>query len=319
MPMIGIAITTTPERKELFEKTLSYINKFAPKNAFIYVHNDQYHEGINISKNRCIEALIIQGCEHLFLFDDDCYPISFEAFKIFIKSGLNHACLTFGEKAHKGSNINLIKTINGIDYFSNARGVLLYFTRNAIEYCGGMDIEYKKYGFEHLGLSNRLYNRGLIPAPYICPSDAIKHFYCYDLEDRSHKPLFDFAEKMALTNKARHLFIQERKSKDWKPYGKGDYTLICDFKNDVNNIEIESIKFDYIVLFTDKIKAPKYKAIKYVYAQLNHRNKGDKYRILKDWIKKNIPYIYDVTIDLNGLITLPAEQMIATIESYLKK
>ena len=320
MPKVGIAITTTPDRVELFEKTLKHIQIYSPQDSFIFVNNDVNREGVNISKNNCIAALMNKGCEHLFLFDDDCYPLNDFAFDIFIKSGLNHACLTFGEKANKGSNINLIRTINGIDHFTNARGVMLYFTRKAIDLCGGMDIAYSRYGFEHLGLTNRIYNRGLIPGQYICPSGALPNFYCYDLESREHKPLFNFTEKMALTNKARPLFVQERKSMDWKPYQRGNYKLLSWFKKEAIANEIDGLlKHDYTVLFTDSKRASKDNDIKYVYSQisLGHKSETYKYIIFYDWIVKNKRYIDTVTIIGCKTITAKCDVMIESLNRLL--
>jgi len=75
METIGIGITTR-NRHQIFPKTLSQIKKFQPQNSRICIVNDSDDEhrlGIARAKNRCLKEL--QDCEHIFLFDDDIYPI----------------------------------------------------------------------------------------------------------------------------------------------------------------------------------------------------------------------------------------------------
>ena len=71
--MIGIGISTTVERKEVFYKTLSQIEKFAPNGSKIIWVTDYHHEGIAVTKNKCLAKLV--ECDHIFLFDDDLYPV----------------------------------------------------------------------------------------------------------------------------------------------------------------------------------------------------------------------------------------------------
>ena len=75
METIGIGITTR-NRYKIFPKTLANIKKFQPENSRIEIVNDSDDEhrlGIARAKNRCLKAL--EDCEHIFLFDDDIYPI----------------------------------------------------------------------------------------------------------------------------------------------------------------------------------------------------------------------------------------------------
>jgi len=89
---IGIAITTH-NRPAVLPKTIEQHLKHLPLGAKLIIIDDGSnppavlpesfevirHEkslGIVASKNRSLEALIDAGCEHLFLWDDDAYPIS---------------------------------------------------------------------------------------------------------------------------------------------------------------------------------------------------------------------------------------------------
>src|SRR3990170_895365 len=70
---IGIAITTTPNRKDFLELCLSQIEKHT-KRYNLFVHNDTEGKGVAYSKNECLKA--VKHYDHIFLLDDDCFPIA---------------------------------------------------------------------------------------------------------------------------------------------------------------------------------------------------------------------------------------------------
>ena len=84
---IGIGITTH-NRYDIFKKSYDEINRFLPSGAVLVVVDDasdtpvkeatfRFNENVGIAKakNKCFELLYDSGCEHFFLFDDDCYPL----------------------------------------------------------------------------------------------------------------------------------------------------------------------------------------------------------------------------------------------------
>lgn len=215
---IGIAITTVPQREALHAEQMQYFARHATTDAFIYVHNDWQGKGIAKSKNACISALMKVGCTHLFLFDDDAYPIKNNWWMPFIESGLHHASVTFTHFADgTKSKHRLLRTHKGIDYFSNGCGFCLYFTRHCIETVGGMDERYGKWGYEHGGLSARIKNAKLTPATFVAPSGVMSYFYSHD-QQQTCEPLFTQEEKRKLSANSIHLANSEKVSKQFKPY-----------------------------------------------------------------------------------------------------
>ena len=90
-PRIGVAVTTH-NRPEVLASTLSHIQRRTP-GAVVAVVDDGSkvpvtvpdgvvlvrHEkarGIAGAKNACLAALMAEGVDHLFLFDDDAWPVS---------------------------------------------------------------------------------------------------------------------------------------------------------------------------------------------------------------------------------------------------
>lgn len=89
---VGIAISTH-QRPEVLKRAIEQHMKYLPAGALVVVIDDGSkpaaavpdgvqllrHEtslGIVASKNASLSALMDAGCEHLFLWDDDAWPIA---------------------------------------------------------------------------------------------------------------------------------------------------------------------------------------------------------------------------------------------------
>lgn len=170
---IGIAITTH-NRPETFQKSYQEIKKYAPKGAVIVVVDDaseipvkeatyRFDENVGIAraKNKCFELL--EDCDHIFLFDDDTYVLSEDWYKPYIESEEPHLMYIFKEfKTEKKLNDNVqIYEDDKIKAFTHPRGCMLYFDRVCLRKVGGMNTSFGKWGWEHLELSERIYNAGL--------------------------------------------------------------------------------------------------------------------------------------------------------------
>ena len=82
---IGIGLTTH-NRRDVLELSLKHFIAFLPPDSKFVIVDDASEEpyesatfrfeenvGIAKAKNKCLELL--EDCEHIFIFDDDCYPI----------------------------------------------------------------------------------------------------------------------------------------------------------------------------------------------------------------------------------------------------
>lgn len=160
--MIGIAVTTTPNRQKAFEEFYESYRKHVP-HIPLYIHIDSEYKGIVYSKNKCLAALYNSGCEHLFLFDDDMLINTPDFIMAYCESGLNHACWNYNRK-FTGYYVRKDKTYR---MFDTPNGCMLYITRTALEIVGGWDPAFKGYGYEHPNWSDRIFNSGLTPARYV--------------------------------------------------------------------------------------------------------------------------------------------------------
>lgn len=187
---IGIAITTH-NRPEVFAGTYSKIKQFLPSGAKLVVVDDassvpvksdfrfEKNAGIAKAKNKCLELL--EDCEHIFLFDDDCYPIVEEWHIPYIESGLNHAMFIFDHLADGSSNGNrILKKHEKYVVFENPCGCMLYLRNICLKMVGGMDERFGVWGYEHVNYSQRICNIGLIEHPFMDIPGSLDLFYSRD-------------------------------------------------------------------------------------------------------------------------------------------
>lgn len=176
---IGICITTH-NRPEVLQKSLEQHMKHLPDNAFVVVVDDgsnppaiapdniklirnEISLGIVASKNASLEVLIDAGCEHLFLWDDDAWPIADNWHIPYIESPEPHLAYQFLDLAgpRKINDMTVLYRDDKHVAYTGQRGVMLYYHRSAIEKVGGFDPVYGRGMYEHPDLALRIYNAGL--------------------------------------------------------------------------------------------------------------------------------------------------------------
>jgi glycosyltransferase involved in cell wall biosynthesis len=215
--MIGIGITSH-NRGKVARHTLEQIIKFSPLSCKIVVVDDasiipfegatyrfEQNVGISRAKNKCLELL--EGCDHLFIFDDDFYPIVDEWWVPYIESKLNHACFTFDRL--------LINSNEFWNEYEKPNGCMMYFTKCCIETVGGWDTDFQGYGYEHLNFSDRIFNIGLTPARYIDVPNSSTLFYSHD-QARTVETSIPYFKRDIARNTL--LYNEKFFDKNFKPY-----------------------------------------------------------------------------------------------------
>lgn len=231
---IGIGITTR-NRPEIAIEALEIFHINRPDDSIICVIDDasvlppfgfgrclynifrfENHVGVGVAKNKCLELLYDAGCTHFFLFDDDCRPIVNEWWLPYINSGLYHACWNFNRTLIAKHAKNLLRNppipVPAYWEYEKPNGCMLYFTKMAIDMVGGWDLQFTGYGYDHVNLSDRIFNNGITPGRYI------------DVPNTSH--LFEMAKcESSFTSHDRSkipenlkLYQQNYYSKEFKPF-----------------------------------------------------------------------------------------------------
>lgn len=189
---IAIAISTR-NRERAFFRCLESWEFYLPNDAKIFVVDDcsepiyfdsdfRFTENVGIPrvKNKCLELAYNSGAEHIFLADDDVYPISHEWHEPYINSGINHLCYTFTERFRDIPERPKAKIYGKFKSHYLPNGCLMYFTRKCIDEVGGFDTRFGLGGFEHVDLTRRIHNAGLTPFKNMDVHGSEKLFHSMD-------------------------------------------------------------------------------------------------------------------------------------------
>ena len=238
---IGIGITTH-NRYDVFKKTLDMICRYATEGVKLAIVDDgsdvlveeadyrfDTNVGIARAKNKCFELL--DDCDHIFLFDDDCYPVTFGWWKPYIESGEPHLMYIFKDFA-TGKKLNdnvVLYEDSKLRAWSHPRGVMCYYRRECLQRVGGMDPVYGRWGWEHPDLSDRIFNAGLTKFRYADVVGSDKLFYSAD-EHRTVKSTVWGADRAKQIRRNKELYEARKGSTAYMPYRqKENVVLTCYF------------------------------------------------------------------------------------------
>lgn len=217
--MISICITTRNRNKEfwivvekikrhtLIEHELIIVDDASD---FKYCDADYRFEtrsGIPAAKNKCLE---LAKYDHIFLFDDDTYPIVDEWYLPYVNSGKEHLCYTF---------LGKYKSVNGFKYHTLGNGCMLYVTRKCIDTIGGFDWNYGLGKYEHVDFSRRIHNAGLTDAQFMDIENSHELLRCMD-QKREIPRSFTPTEMRTLLRSGDKYFRENRLSKEYINYMK---------------------------------------------------------------------------------------------------
>lgn len=172
--MIGIGITTTPNRKHLLGLCVKQIEKHT-KGFKLHIYCDELGHGVSWSKNQNLREL--KDCDHIFLFDDDCFPIKDGWVEFFVDKKCPHLMYL-----DNWGGIKRVEGENGIGVYSNCSGVMLYLTKEALENTGAFDEGFGRYGFEHADFSKRIYKSFGFEGGYRSPDGASEFIHALDYD-----------------------------------------------------------------------------------------------------------------------------------------
>lgn len=194
MELIGVGIVTC-NRLEFFKQShWSVIEAFRgtrDEHKFIVVNDgDPYrvsdydgadkviqhpiNTGVGVAKNDALQYLLDQGCEHIFLIEDDIVVKNPWVFRKYIDtskvSGLQHLMYGYHGPANKVGItphprlITMHSADLGVAFNQHCVGAFCYYTRKCLEECGLNDDKFVN-AFEHVEHTYRLHKAGYT-SPY---------------------------------------------------------------------------------------------------------------------------------------------------------
>lgn len=240
---IGIGVTTH-NRNAMVRDTVAKLVELTP-NAKIIIVDDasqspvkikgvevyrfEQNVGIAKAKNKCLELL--NECDHIFLFDDDTYPIAPDWYEPYIESPEHHLMYLFDRWANGspvGDDAIIYKDDKHVVH-SHARGCMLYVDSFALATVGGMDLDYGKAMDEHGDWTTRIHNAGLTTFKHMDVVDSEQLIYSADQHQAVASSISAADRRAGLDN--NHKLLKERiDSSAFAPYGK-DVVIACYFAN----------------------------------------------------------------------------------------
>lgn len=262
-PVFGIAITTH-NRPEVLAETLAAVEKYTPDGTPVIVVDDgsnppaavddssvtlirhEVPQGIPASKNRCFEELMGLEVDHLFLMDDDTRPEADNWWQPYIESPEHHLqySWTHFTNGQAVPNMDVLHKDSAITAYGWSMGCMLYFSRAAVNRCGGMRFEFGLGMEEHADLSRRIYNAGLTTFVHQDITGSKGLFYAAD-EHQKVKRTIPHVDRTTLLDTNRRIRLDHHHADGYVEYRQPkDVVLSCYFNGQPdpqrNNIKFSS-------------------------------------------------------------------------------
>lgn len=171
-PKVGLGVITLGVRqihRNIIEKTHS--------DTLIRIQTDDQRQGVARTRNACMRYLMEQGCDYLFMFDDDCYPVMNGWEQYFIEQHLASGSHFFGiPEVFKSKPLALQGEVVRWD---SIVGCFSFQTRRLMEEVGYYNVAYQRYGYEDAARNRRCIRSGLCGDSQSFPSPLRAPAYIY--------------------------------------------------------------------------------------------------------------------------------------------
>ena len=206
---IAVAVTTK-DRPEFLATTLEAIERHTP-GAPVFVVDDASKKpvtradyrfektaGIARAKNKCLELLYDSGAEHLFLFDDDAYPIADEWWVPYVDSPEPHLMAIYDRpRGEVKRQVEVLYEDGRHIAYHATRGYMIYVHRSVLERVGGLDPAFGQWGWEHQSWSDRIHAAGLTTWRYADVAGSDKLVKALDQEGKIRSNATDAAKRFS--------------------------------------------------------------------------------------------------------------------------
>ena len=207
---IGVGVITMGLREinpKFFEKTTH--------ETFIYTDTERLGPGH--ARNQVLAHF--DGYDHVFIFDDDCYPTRLGWEDYFIQEAQANSIHYMSLPDIFGGEYQ--RTEGEMTFWFSALGCFLYQDKLAMETIGGYNLEYNRYGYEDAARSHRAIKAGLTgsDAGWGFPIRGLSYIHSEDVFGENPAPNIQTAEKLAYIAKNQPIYQKEIEGKNlFYPY-----------------------------------------------------------------------------------------------------
>lgn len=220
----------TYQRKAYYDLVVEAINNNKPNNCFTCVVNDGIDSyasdkdanivirnndklGVSKSKNKIVDTLLENGCEHIFIIEDDIIIKDKNVYDKYInaaaETGIHHLC--YEKVDNNGANLTYKKKYNNCElgFYKNPQGAFMYANAQIYKKVCKFDEKYLN-AFEHIDFEYTLVRNNLAPPFWYFPDLIDSELYIDTIEG--------CVENSTITNKenynsniqiSAHYFIQK--------------------------------------------------------------------------------------------------------------
>lgn len=177
--------------------------------AVMRVQVDREKVGPAKTRNACLKALYDQGCDHFFLFDDDCYPVMAGWEDYFVQQHQRSGIGFFGlAESFKSAPLRLDGEVL---WWDGLVGCFSSQTRAFMDAVGYYNTAYDRYGYEDAGRNLRALRSGLCGDGAAYPSllRADAYIHSMDVFGENPTPNLSHAEKLNYIEINRPIFEAE--------------------------------------------------------------------------------------------------------------
>jgi hypothetical protein len=185
--------------------------------AFVVV-TDTERRGVAWARNQVLQQL--DHCEHIFLFDDDCWPVM-RGWAEYLAGQCEAAGVSYSAlpEAFKTGIAGCSSGWKELGYWEGGIGAAIYQHRSALDVIGGYNEALRGYGFEDAGRADRAQRAGLTgPTRNACPLRCLAYIHSADVMGENPTPSYTVEEKEAHIAANRDAYLAELAGPVFVPY-----------------------------------------------------------------------------------------------------
>lgn len=193
-----------------------------PDDCTFVVVTDTERRGVAWARNQVLQQL--DHCEHIFLFDDDCWPVMRGWAEYWAgqceAAGVRYSALPEAFKTDIEYRAPGFRWPPGeMIAWDGGIGAAIYQHRSALDVIGGYNEILRGYGFEDAGRANRAQRAGLTgPTRNACPLRCLAYIHSADVMGENPTPSYTVEEKEAHIAANRDAYLAELAGPVFVPY-----------------------------------------------------------------------------------------------------
>lgn len=168
------------------------IETIRPREGCKIINNNPPYQTVGVAKNKAIEELLAQGCDKIFLIENDILIKKPGVFQHYIETanatGIMHLNFGYHGPANRTPDYSQPRPRYIVEYSKEVKvalnthsvGAFSYFDKKFIELVGLHDL-YFRNAWEHVELCQRAIKKGLLPAFWWFPDVANSHEYLEEI------------------------------------------------------------------------------------------------------------------------------------------